>query len=176
MLDDEQRRVLRGMGLAMAITAAVLGLGGAVAWPVLPVLPGVADRIGFALRCDLLVVIWLVAAVAAVARGRFFSAADIGGAGFGSPGARIAVASAVLQNTLEQAALAVTVHLGLASVLRGREMVLVPLLVGLFCAGRLAFWIGYRHGAGGRALGFGLTFYPSVLGLGAALVLMAIRE
>ncbi len=176
MLDGEQRRVLRGMVLAMAITVAVLGLGGALAWPALPVLPGVADRLGFALRCDLLVVIWLVAAVAAVARGRFFSAADIDGAGFGLPGARIALASAVLQNTLEQAVLAVTVHLGLASLLRGRELVLVLVLVGLFCAGRLAFWMGYRHGAGGRALGFGLTFYPSVLGLGVALLLLAIRE
>lgn len=175
MLDGEQRSVLHGMILALSITVAVLGLGGAVAWPILPVLPGVADRIGFALRCDLLVVIWLVAAVAAVAQVRFFSVADIGGAGFGSPSARIAVASAILQNTLEQAVLAVTVHLGLASILRGREMVLVPLLVGLFCAGRLAFWLNYRNGAGARALGFGLTFYPSVLGLGVALVLLTIR-
>lgn len=176
MLNSEQRRVLRGMVLAMATTVAVLMFGGMLAWPILPVLPGVADRLSFALRCDLLVVIWLVAAVAAVARGRFFSAADIDGAAFGPSGGRIALASAVLQNTLEQVVLAVTVHLGLASLLRGREMVLVPLLVGLLCAGRLAFWMDYRHGAGGRALGFGLTFYPSVLGLGVALILWAIRE
>lgn len=175
MLDGEQRRVLRGMVIAMAITVAVLTLGEMLAWPALPVLPGVAARLGFALRCDLLVVIWLVAAVAAVARGRFFSAADIDGAGFGASSARIAVASAVLQNTLEQVVLAVTVHLGLASLLHEREMVLVPLLVGLFCAGRLAFWMGYRHRAEGRALGFGLTFYPSVLGLGLALILLAVR-
>lgn len=76
MLDGEQRSVLHWMVLALSITVAVLGLGGAIAWPILPVLPGVADRIGFALRCDLLVVIWLVAAVAAVAQVRFFSVAD----------------------------------------------------------------------------------------------------
>lgn len=175
MLDSEQRRVLRGMVLAMVITVTVM-LGGMLAWPALPALPGVADRLSFALRCDLLVVIWLVAAVAAVARGRFASAADIDGAGFGPSSARIAVASAVLQNTLEQVVLAMTVHLELASLLNGREMGLVPLLVGLFCAGRLAFWTGYRRGAGARALGFGLTFYPSVLGLGLALILLIIRK
>jgi len=110
-----------------------------------------------------------------LARGRFFSAADIGGSGFSEAGPRIAISSAVLQNTLEQALFAVVTHLVLASLLRGREMIVVPLLVGLFCAGRLAFWLGYKHGAGGRAFGFGLTFYPSVLALGLAFVMLALR-
>jgi uncharacterized membrane protein YecN with MAPEG domain len=43
-----------------------------------------------------------------------------------------------------------------------RGAALVPLLGGLFCGGRVLFWIGYRHGAVGRAFGFALTFYPSV--------------
>ena len=85
------------------------------------------------------------------------------------------MASAVLQNTLEQVVLAVVVHLALASLLRGREMVLIPLLVALFCSGRLAFWIGYRRGAGSRALGFGLTFYPTALALGLTLLLLVLR-
>src|ERR1035441_6700399 len=33
---------------------------------------------------------------------------------------------------------------------------------GLFCFGRLIFWIGFRRGPVGRAFGFALTFYPSV--------------
>jgi len=175
MLDTEQRRVLWGMGRAAAVMVLVLGFGTVLTWPLMPALPRLEDRLAFALRCDLFVVAWLAAAVAAVARGRFFSPADIGGAGYGSAGPRIAVASAVLGNTLEQVVLAVVAHVGLGSLLRGWELVVVPLLVGLFCAGRLAFWMGYRHGAGGRAFGFGLTFYPSVLALVSAFVLLAVR-
>lgn len=176
MLDAEQRRVLWGMGRAVAVMVLVLGFGAALTWRLIPALPRLEDRLVFALRCDLFVVAWLAAAVAAVARGRFFSPADIEGAGYGVAGPRIAVASAVLGNTLEQAVLAVVAHVGLASLLRGRELVVVPLLVGLFCAGRLAFWTGYRHGASGRAFGFGLTFYPSVLALISALVLLVVRS
>jgi len=175
MLNVEQRRVLRGMGLAVMAAAIILALGTTFAWPLVPALPRMEDRLAYALRCDLFIVAWLAAAVAAVAQGRFFSAADIGGSGYGAASLRIAVASAVLQNTLEQAVLAVVTHLALASLLRGREMVLVPLLVTMFCAGRLAFWLGYQRGAGGRALGFGLTFYPNVLALGLAFMLLAIR-
>jgi hypothetical protein len=36
---------------------------------------------------------------------------------------------------------------------------------GLFSAGRLLFWMGYQHGAPRRALGFGLTFYPTIAAL-----------
>lgn len=176
MLDAERRRVPRGMGLAVVVAALVLGLGTAFAGSLVPAVPRLEDRLAFALRCDLFVAAWLAAAVAAVARGRFFSAADIGGSGHGAASPRIAVASAVLQNTLEQAVLAVVAHLGLASLLRGREVVLVPLLVALFCAGRFAFWRGYERGAGGRAFGFGLTFYPTVFALGLALVLLAVRS
>ena len=81
----------------------------------------------------------------------------------------------MLQDTLDQAVLALAAHLALASLLRGREMVLVPLLVALFCGGRLAFWIGCRRGAGSRALGFGLTFYPSVLALGLTFLLLVLH-
>jgi hypothetical protein len=175
MLNAEQRRVLRGMALAMVVILLVLGLGTFLARPLMPVLPRLEDRLAFTLRCDLFIVAWLAAGIAAVARGRFFSTADIQGSGFGAPGPRIAVAAAVLQNTLEQVVLALAAHHALASLLRGREMVLIPLLVALFCGGRLAFWIGYRRGAGSRALGFGLTFYPSVLALGLAFLLLVVR-
>jgi hypothetical protein len=37
-------------------------------------------------------------------------------------------------------------------------------LAALFSLGRLAFWIGYRHGAPWRAFGFAVTFYPTVVG------------
>lgn len=104
MLDVEQRRVLRGMSFAAVVAATVLGFGIVFASPLVPPLPRIEDRIAFTLRCDLFVMAWLAAAIAAVARGRFFSAADIGGAGFSEAGPQIAISSAVLQNTLDDAA------------------------------------------------------------------------
>jgi uncharacterized membrane protein YecN with MAPEG domain len=39
----------------------------------------------------------------------------------------------------------------------------VPVFALYFILGRLMFALGYRHGAGARAVGFTLTFYPSVV-------------
>ena len=53
MLYAEQRRVLRGMALALIVAFLVLGLGAFLAWPLMPVLPRLEDRLAFTLRCDL---------------------------------------------------------------------------------------------------------------------------
>ena len=63
---------------------------------------------------------------------RFRSDADRPGSAYGAPSSRLAVPAAVLQNTLEQTALAVGSHLVLATVLRGEEMVVLPVLVASF--------------------------------------------
>ena len=108
-LSAEQRRVALGMGLAVLVTALGLAIGPRLYPP--PLLATLAARLGFVLQADLLVLIWLVLAVGNVAHGRFFSTADIQGAGFGPPSPRIAIEAAILQNTLEQAVLAVGAHL-----------------------------------------------------------------
>jgi len=38
----------------------------------------------------------------------------------------------------------------------------IPAAAILFFIGRVLFWRGYARGAPGRALGFALTFYPTV--------------
>lgn len=172
-LNIEQRRVAVGMAAAMLIVLAVLGAGVPLLGHLAPTLPGTADRLAFALRCQLFVTLALGARIAAVAAGRFVSPTDIAGAAFVPPSARLSVPVAVLQNTLEQVTLAMPVHLGLATLLVGPELVLLPLLTALFCFGWVLFALGYRHGAGGRALGLGLTFYPTLAALGLALVLLA---
>ena len=40
---------------------------------------------------------------------------------------------------------------------------LLPVLVGLFVVGRVAFWIGYHQSPLSRAFGFATTFYPTVV-------------
>ena len=174
-LGNEQRHVARGMATALILTIVVCGAGIAVLGSFVPLLSDTSDRLAFALRADLFVAAMFAASIAAVAKGRFFSTADIAGSALTPPGPRIAVAAAVLQNTLEQSVLAVIVHCALVTLLRGSEVVLIPVLVGLFCVGRCCFAIGYKYGAAGRAFGFGLTFYPTLMALGLALVLLVTR-
>lgn len=144
----EQRRV--GLGAACAAGTSVLViLLLVVLRPFgVPDLPDAASRVAFAVRTDLFVVAWLGVMVASVAQRRFFSAEDIGRSATGPGGAGLGRADVVLQNTLEQVVFAVGCHVGLASVLPGWFMVVVPGLVGLF-------WLGYRDGAGLGLLGLG---------------------
>ncbi len=156
----EQRGVALRMGAALCLTILVsaswLHWGGAATTLV--------ERLIVTARADVFVLCWLAAAIGNVARLRFFSADDIAGSGFGTATAEVARANAVLQNTLEQVAVAVPVHVALA-ILVTSSMPLIVALAALFAIGRLLFWTGYAKGAEARAIGFALTFYPSVSGL-----------
>ena len=152
----DQKQVLGGMVLAFVLAAAallaayVLSQHGfdrvRLSAPVASALAGLA----------------LVVCIADIAKKRFFHTDIIGGAAYDTPGSAIAADKAVLQNTLEQTVLAVIAYHGLAAVAPGLAPVLLPVLVSLFLLGRLFFITGYRKGAGGRAFGFALTFYPTV--------------
>jgi uncharacterized membrane protein len=138
-------------------------------------LPGsLMERLAFTLRLDLFVILWVIIAVGMVSRGRRRSAADIGGAAFSPPSRAIAIHVAFLQNTLEQAFLAVFVHLTLATLLRGDELSFIPAAVFLFSLGRITFLLGYPKGARARAFGMVTTVLPTIFGFLAALVLMLI--
>ena len=174
-LDAEQKRVASGIVGAVAFSAIVLAVGYFLYPFAQRPLTTAGDRLAFALKADLFLFAWLAFAIARVATGRFFSPADIAGSGFAAPGPAITLKSALLQNTLEQVVLAFGVHLGLATVLRGFELVLIPVAVVLFCIGRLAFLAGYARGAGARSFGFATTFYPSVFLLALAILLLLVR-
>lgn len=161
--DREQRSIVRQSALAVLLSALVLGAG--YVW-LPPELVGVrntlplADRITFALKWDLPIFVWLAGCISAVSQGRFWTPADRHGSAYGEPSKAIAVRAAVLQNSLEQTALIVGAHLILATVLRGPELVLIPLLVLLYLAGRVSFAIGYARSPIARAFGMALTGAP----------------
>ena len=163
----EQRGVARAAALAAALTCLAFGAAFIVA--AAPDHAGPAERLAFTVRADTVVMLTLVAAVANVARLRFFSPHDIAGSAGGDPGKAVGRAGAILQNTLEQAVIAVFAHITVSLTVDAYR-ILVPTLVGLFVIGRVLFWMGYDRGAVGRALGFGLTFYPSVAGLVVGMV------
>jgi uncharacterized membrane protein YecN with MAPEG domain len=101
----------------------------------------------------------------ALANRRFFIAQDIDAAAGGPPSDGARVAQAIIQNTLEQTVLALAVYALLAVALPKSSLGVIWAMSAAFVIGRVAFAVGYRHGAAGRALGFGMTFYPTVAGL-----------
>ena len=173
--DKEQSGIVLWSGGAILLTIVVLGAG--FLW--LP--PGLlglsetmpaADRIAFALKWNLAVFLWLVGCVRAVASQRFREPADRRGAAYGEPTTKLAIRAAILQNSLEQTVIAVGAHLILATVLRGPELVLIPLLVLLYLGGRVAFAVRYSEGAVARSFGMSLTGAAAISAYGIAIGLM----
>jgi hypothetical protein len=160
------------LGVALGMTAALVatwllvsyGISGA---PGLPLVHSAAfaDRMTLAVAAWLGPLVSLTVAIGAVANGRFFSDADIDGAGLTAESPRIRIRRAVLVNTAEQTLLAVPVYAAMAALLPARSLPAPLLLSAAFVLGRLTFAIGYRYGAAARSFGFALTFYPTVAGL-----------
>ena len=172
----DQRRIARDSLLAIAFCALVLAAG--YAWVPASVFGveghvGPAERLVFALRADVWLLVWLAICVRAVSKGRFQSPSDITGSASGPPSAGLAVRAAVLQNSLEQTVLAVGAHLVLATLLRGPELRLIALLVALYLIGRVTFAWGYARQPVARAFGMAVTGVSTVVALGLALGLMA---
>ncbi len=173
----EKKAIAVRSGLAIGITAA--GLAAAWLW-LPPSLLGVeagmttADRLAYALKWELPVFLWLAGCLRLVASIRYRSDADRAGAAYGPPSARLAVPAAVLQNSLEQTVLAVGAHLILATVLRGEELVVIPVLVTLYLLGRATFAAGYANGAAARAFGMALTGATTLAAMGLAAVLLVL--
>ncbi|MBL6618581.1 MAG: MAPEG family protein [Reyranella sp.] len=152
------------MVLALAVT--VVAFAAALLWP-MPVPPARAFTV---LGWDLLPAMCLGANIAIIARHRFFTPADIDGSGLTQGTPRVHLYQAMLQNTLEQTALAVSTHLVWAAAMPAGWQTVIAAASVLFLAGRVAFWRGYARGAAARAFGFALTFYPSLLMLATAAV------
>lgn len=172
-LKSEQRKVIARAALATGFCAAVL----TIAYQLLPLAmrfpEGLAQRIAFALQADIFVFLWVLIGVQRVSSGRFRSAADNRGSAYGPPSPAIAVQVAFLQNTLEQAFVAVGSHLAFATLATGPALALLPASVVLFAVGRVTFMIGYPHGASGRAFGVVTTVIPTMILYGFSLWLLA---
>lgn len=162
-LSKKQLGVLRGMVAAAAV--AVVGLTMAVFGPLRGPDENVAlvHRLRMAMICDTFVLLPLALSIAALARYRFFSPADIDGSGLSEGTDEAVLLQAILQNTLEQTVLAVGAHLGWAAAMPSSAIGAVPVAATMFLVGRAAFAFGYRHGARSRAFGFALTFYPTLI-------------
>ena len=175
-LKAEQRKIVRQAIAAIAVCAAVL-IGSYLVLPRLFRFPtDLAERLAFALRADVFVLIWIVIGVRMVSRGRFYSAADNPGSAYAPPSPAIAVQVAFLQNTLEQAVATVGAHLALSTLISGPELAFIPGAVLLFAIGRITFLRGYPGGAGARAFGIVTTVIPTVAAFGWVIGLLLSRS
>lgn len=175
-LTKKQQGVRNGIAIGAICTLLALGAGTMLFPTTLPTDASVADRLSFALHADVIVIFWLLFGIASIARHRFFSAEDIDGGGLTAGSERVKSLQAILQNTLEQTVLAMSVHMIWSVVMPVRWISAVLAAALLFSLGRLLFFRGYGDGAPSRALGFALTFYPSVMMLLAIAITMVVRS
>jgi MAPEG family protein len=148
------------MALAIMALALLWICAGSLPLP-LPEGNDAVARLAYAARWLLLPGLTLLAGVGFVANRRFFTADGIDGSP--SPQSRsLDVALRYNRNTLEQVVLAAIGWAGLALALPHDRLNLIAGLAVLFTIGRALFWAGYLAAPWARALGFGLTFYPTV--------------
>ncbi|MCM2131341.1 MAPEG family protein [Larsenimonas rhizosphaerae] len=169
-LDTTQRGVLRGMAQGMSVAVMLLVIG---AWADPFSLVGheaMSARLAVAVGASAAPALCLMVAVGRLASHRFFHAEDIEGSGLSAGSARARLLQALLQNTLEQAVLALVAYVLWAVVMPSSWLSVVPLAALAFVVGRLLFFAGYTRGAPARALGFTLCFYTSALMLVASAV------
>ena len=163
VLTTKQRGVLIGMSTGATITVILIAAA-ILANPVfLSLETSSGDRIAFALKADAVIALWFAVSVGLLARHRFFTPDDIDGGGLTRGTEKAQILQATLQNTLEQTVVAVLVHAIWAVMMPLAWMSAIPAGAVLFLCGRVLFVRGYSGGAPSRALGFALTFYPSVL-------------
>lgn len=163
------------------VPAALLGItaicGGFLAIPT-SALPrdDSGARLVWAIQWALLPILALMFSIMRVANHRFSTPEDIDGSGLTRGTPRVLVLRAILQNTLEQAMLALAAYMIWATAMPHAWLRAVPIAASLFAAGRILFAIGYERGAPGRAMGFGLTAYPTFAMLVAAAIWIVLRS
>ena len=173
---ERAERSIRKAGLVSMLALAAAVPAGYFLFPAVFDLPGeLPERIAFAAQASVFILFCVVVAIGMVSTGRRFSPADIGGSAARPPSDRIAINVAFLQNTLEQAVIAVGLYFALATLVSGPWLSLIPVGVVFFLVGRVFFLRGYAKGVEGRALGMTLTMTPTVLGYLLVLVLLGVR-
>lgn len=130
-------------------------------------LPTIGDRLGYALRWDVVAAVPLFLMIGAVGNARALSEAI--DPTLGAESRSIIVDGRVADNTTQQYLLFLAGSLGLATSLPPERMTIVAAAAIWFVAARLAFWIGYRIHPLYRAFGFAGTAYLNFGLIAAAL-------
>ncbi len=169
-MTNTQKGVLTGMVSGMILALAIVGFAAFGNPFSFPAELGVGAALSVAIESLLLPVLTLSFCIARMARHRFFTPADIDGAGLTEGTERAKILQSLLQNTLEQTVLAAGVYLAWAVLMPATTLSALPLAAIAFALGRGLFFISYEKGATARSIGFTLSFYPSLVMLFISLV------
>lgn len=161
-LTAKQTGVVKGMLIGALVTLCIVFLGSYLNPFDFSNSLNAIDRLSVAIISSLIPAIFLGASIGRLAKHRFFTPEDIDGGGLSKGTEKANVLQSLLQNTLEQTLLATLVYFAWSIVMPGSWLSVVPLAALTFGLGRILFFRGYKNGAASRAIGFTLTFYPSM--------------
>lgn len=150
------------MSLALLITSATFFCSVKLLGPKLIVL-SLGGRYALCAFSILLPALTLAFSIGRLAKHRFFSAQDIDGGALTRGSSMAVLLQVMLQNTLEQSVLALFAYASWCLLVPSQLLPAAPAAAVLFLIGRVLFFNAYAQGAKARALGFALTFYPTVL-------------
>jgi len=167
-MNPAQKKVAVGAGsgvLSMVLLVIVLSMALAAPQDV----AGLAERIAYALRWNVIAAVPFFIMVVSVANSRFLSDA-IDPLAQKETLAQI-VNGRVTDNTLQQNFLFLVATLALSTVLSPQRLQVIPAMTIVFVLARITFWIGYRVDPLLRAPGMAATAYLNLGGLLAAVYL-----
>src|SRR5688572_29572302 len=119
-IDSTQRGVARGMTWAVSLAVTVFVIAYVLQWPTFSSETSLVSRLKLAAFAGLAPAAILFLCIARLARHRFATPQDIHGSALTEGTERAKLLQALLQNTLEQTALAVPVYLAAALVFPAR--------------------------------------------------------
>jgi uncharacterized membrane protein YecN with MAPEG domain len=162
-LAEKQLGVLRGMGVGATVSLLLI-LYGIICNPFgFPELQPIDSKLLVLGWSMLIPCLFLIGSIARIAKYRFFSPEDIDSSAATSSSLTLTCLQSMLQNTLEQTVLAMIVYTLWILLTPSVWLSVLPLSACCFLIGRILFIRGYHKGAVSRALGFALTFYPSIM-------------
>mgnify|MGYP000408518504 FL=1 len=158
-LNVKQKIVVRSALIGLVISA--FSLCSASLIPVHEIVPG--GRAVLVAKALLALGLCLAFCIGRMATHRFLSPEDIDGDPQRSDSPKGLELQKILQNTLEQAVLATFAYTTWSVLAPDNWLGVLLIAPALFVVGRILFITRHSQGAVGRAIGFALTFYPTVL-------------
>lgn len=162
-LTEKQAGVLKGIIIGASIALCIVFLGAYLNPFGYSESLDVIDRLSVAILSCVIPAAFLGASIGRLAKHRFITPEDIDGGGLTKGTEQANILQALLQNTFEQTLLATLVYFAWSIVMPATWLSVVPIAALAFGLGRLLFFRGYKKGAPSRAIGFTLSFYPSII-------------
>lgn len=175
-LTEKQSGVLKSMIVGLSATLGIVGFASYMNPFGYSESFDSVNRLNVAISCCLIPAFFLTVSIGRLAKHRFLTPEDIDGGGLsdGTPQAKIL--QSLIQNTIEQSLLASFVYCAWSVVMPAQWLSTVPSAALAFGLGRILFFTGYNKGAQARALGFTLSFYPSLVMLFAIIATLLWRQ